>query len=103
MADDKLTDLYNSPEFIDRWGKDKRIEYIEHFDKLLDRDLAAKQLQWCLDYKRVPRPIADAKNLIFYEYRFSPKEAAKKVSLEVEKQMRNDEKAGIPPYPSVGV
>lgn len=103
MAEDKLTDLYNSPEFIDRWGKDKRIEYIEHFDKLLDRDVAAKQLQWCLEYNRVPHPIAKAKMIRFFEHRLSPKEAEKKLSLLVEEQMRNDEKAGIPPYPSVEV
>lgn len=58
MVDDKLTELYNSAQFLEKYGKDIRESYMAVFDKMDDTNLAARRLEWCMKYSKTPREIA---------------------------------------------
>ncbi len=103
INDDELSIIYNSPNFINNYGKDNRLLLIEYFDSQKDYTLAAKQLLWCITYKRMPKQLNIPHLRKFYQDVYSPSEVEYQISLAIQKQMSNDHTANIPPYPTFDV
>jgi len=102
---DELTELYNSGEFIEKYGKDMRKDLINVFDKMDDHELAARRLQWCMKYDKVPREIATPSLESFLS--LSRRRGHNKSRLTAEAELKQillkgrikDQELGIPPDP----
>ena len=97
MPEDKLTKLYNSAQFLEKYGKDKREELMKVFDKMDDSNLAARRLEWCMKYSRVPRELSIPALEKFYSSRgMNESEVKEKISQGLHNTKMKDEEKYIP-------